>query len=168
MARQRERKEQELARQREEEIQLQRRMRSEEIAEQAREAFAQNDFVKAKELFEEAATYGFDTYKAKIDECQMKIDETNKRKAGISEFLETVKLASIPAFANNLKKRNNAVRITQDDIPFIIMKIRKDWSFLKSNDKKVWLDRKKWSPVEKELGLDFTNTIFDGINDLSI
>lgn len=168
LARQREKKEQELARQREEEILLQQKMRSEEIAEQAREALAQNNFVEAIKLFEEAATYGFDTYKAKIDECQMKIDDIQTLICGISDYLAKVKLASIPAFANNLKKRNNAVPITLDDIPFIIMKIRTEWSCLKTNDKKAWLDRKKWNPVEKELGFDLTNTIFDGIKDLSI
>lgn len=168
LARQRERKEQELARQREEELQAERRSQAEGIADRAREAFANKKYAEAKELFIEAASYGFDTYQAKIEECQMIIDQSTALTTDISSFLSGVKLASIPAFANNLRKRNNAVPVTQDDIPFIIQKIKDDWKYLKPNDRKNWLDRKKWSPVEKELSTDITDKIFNAISDLPI
>lgn len=168
LAKQKERKEQELARQREEEILLLRRQMAEGIADQAREAFANKNYSEAKRLFEEAASYNFDTYQAKIDECQMELDKGTNLTTDISSFLKTVKLASIPAFANNVKKRNSAVPIKTDDIPFIIKKIRDEWITLKATDRKVWVDRKKWNPIEKELGADFTNAIFDGIKDLPI
>ena len=168
LARQKEMKEKELAKKCEEELFMQRKLRSEEIAEQAREAFAQNNFVEAKRLFEEAASYQFDTYQAKIDECQMKLDGIKILNADIASYLEKVKLASIPAFANNLKKRNSSTPITTSDIPYIIQKIGADWSGLKPADRKSWLDRKKWAPIEKELGVDITNEIFDGIKNLPI
>lgn len=168
MARERERKEQELARQREEQLQAEQRKLTEETADRAREAFANKKYSEAKELFIEAASYGFDTYKAKIDECQMYIDQITTITSGMSSFLSVVKLASIPAFANNLKKRNNIVPITSDDTPLITTKIKDDWDSLKPNDRKSWLDRKKWSPIEKELGADITNVIFNSIKDLPI
>lgn len=168
LAKQKERKEQELARQREEEIMMQRRQLAEGIADQAREAFAIKKYSEAKKLFEEAASYNFDTYQANIDECQAKIDGMAKLETDIVSYLATIKLASIPAFANNMKKRNSAIPITPDDIPFVIQKIKTDWGSLKSSDKKPWLDRKKWGPIEKELGIDTTNAIFDGIKDLPI
>ena len=165
---QRERREQELARQKEEEIQIQQRAIAEEIATRAKEAFESKKFADAKNLYIEAASYGFNTYQAKIDECQMEFDKTENLTTDIVSFLASVKLASIPAFANNLKKRNNAVPLTLDDVPFIIKKIVNDWKLLKTNDKKNWLDRKKWAPVEKEILADITNAIFDGIKDLPI
>ena len=168
LARQKEKKEQELARQREEEILMQSKERSEEIAEQAREAFAQKNYVEAKKLFEEAATYMFDTYQANIAECQARIIDGEKLQADIATFMATVKLTSIPAFANRMKQRNNSVPVTTDDIPFVIQKIESGWKDFKSGDKKSWLDRKKWSPVEKVLGEVITNAIFDGIKDLPI
>ena len=168
IARQQERKEQELARQREEQLQAEQRKLAEDTADRAREAFANKKYSEAKELFIEAASHGFDTYQAKIDECQMYIDQITTFATDMSSFLSKVKLASIPAFANNLKKRNNIVPITLDDVPFITKKIKDDWESLKSNDRKSWLDRKKWSPVEKELGADIINTIFDSIKDLPI
>lgn len=98
----------------------------------------------------------------------MYIDQITTITTGMSSFLSGVKLASIPAFANNLKKRNNIVHITLDDVPFITTKIKDDWVSLKPNDRKSWLDRKKWRPVEKELGADITNAIFDSIKDLPV
>ncbi len=168
LIKQQERKEQELARQRAEELQMQQRELAEGIANQAREAFAKKNYGEAKRLFEEAASYNFETYQAKIDECQMELDKGTTLTTDISSFLASVKLASIPAFANNIKKRNNAVSITSNDVPFIIQKIKADWINLKPNDRKIWLDRKNWTPIEKELGADMTNTIFDGIKDLPI
>lgn len=168
LAKQKEREEQELARQREEEIQMQRRQMAEGIADQAREAFANKNYSEAKRLFEEAASYNFDTYQAKIDECQMELDKEANLNTDISTFLKTVKLASIPAFANNLKRRNNAVLIQVDDISYIIQKIREEWLTLNTSNRKPWLDRKKWGPIENEIGSDFTNAIFDGIKDLPI
>ena len=147
---------------------MQSKERSEEIAEQAREAFAQKNYVEAKKLFEEAATYMFDTYQANIAECQARIIDGEKLQADIATFMATVKLTSIPAFANRMKQRNNSVPVTTDDIPFVIQKIESGWKDFKSGDKKSWLDRKKWSPVEKVLGEVITNAIFDGIKDLPI
>jgi len=168
LARQQEMKERELARQREEEILMQRKAISEEIADKARDAFALNNFAEAKKLFEEAATYQFDTYQAKIDECQMKLDSIQILNADIVSYLATVKVASIPAFANNLRKRNSTSPITINDVPYIAEKIETEWNDLKPAVRKSWLDRKKWNPVEKELGIDITNAIFDEIKHLPI
>ena len=168
LEREKERKEQELARQREEETLLQQKSLAEGIADKAREALANKNYVEAKRLFEEAASYKFDTYQAKIDECEMKIDEGEKLKTDISTFLSQVKLASIAAFANNLKKRNNVIPITSNDIPHIINKIENAWNSLKPDDRKKWLDRKKWSPVDKELGSNLTNSIYEGIKGLPV
>ena len=168
IAKQQEKKEQELARRKEEEAQAQLRKLSEDIANQAREEFAQKHFVEAKKLFEEAASYKLESYQAKIDECQMEIDKITKLSTGIAEYLASVKLASIPAFANNLKKRNNTIPITDADVPFIIQKIKDGWDSLKPNDRKVWIDRKKWSPIEKEIGAGITDAIYNEIKNLSI
>lgn len=168
LAREEERKEQELARQREEELLMEQKRLAEEIATQAQEAYSSKYYEEAKTLFMKAASFGFDTYQANIDICQTKIDEISKLKSDIVPFLMTVKLASIPAFANNMKKRNNIVPITIDDVPFIIQKIKNDWDSLKPNDRKNWLDRKKWSPMEEVLETAITNAIFDGIKYFSI
>ena len=167
-ARQKERREQELARQREEEIQMQRKSIAEGIAIRAKEAFENKSYEESKGLYEEAASYGFNSYQAKIDECQMELDKITKLSTGIVEYLASVKLASIPAFANNLKKRNNTIPIIDDDVPFIIQKIKDSWDSLKTGDRKVWTDRKKWSPIEKEIGIVMTDAIYNGVKDLQI
>ena len=163
LAKQQERKEQELAKERAEELLMERKKKTEEIANQAREAMINKNYKEAIDLFKKAASYGIDTFQAIIDECQAKIDEMITLQSGIQSYLETIKLASIPAFANNMKKRNNIAPIIPEDAPFIIRKITSDWNMLKSNERNNWLDRKKWSPIEKELGADITNTIFEGV-----
>ena len=168
LARQQEKKEQELAQKREEEFRIKQRMLSEEIADRAREAFARKDYREARRLFEEAASYNIVDYQAKIEECQMELDKGVKLSSDISSFLKGVKLASIAAFANNLKKRNSAVPVTLSDVPFIIRKLKDDWGTLKPNDRKPWLERKKWHPVEKELGTDMTDAVYEGIKDLPV
>jgi hypothetical protein len=32
----------------------------------------------------------------------------------------------------------------------------------------VWTDRKKWSPIEKEIGIVMTDAIYNGVKDLQI
>ena len=161
-----ERKEQELALQREKDVLRQKKLSAETIAIRARVAFANKNYFEAKKLFEEAASYNFDTYHANIEECKMKIDEGKNLITDISTFLSHVKLASIAAFANNLKKRNNAIPLTSNDIPYIIDKIKNDWNSLKPGERKNWLDRKKWSPIEKEIGTDMTDLVFNNIKSL--
>lgn len=167
-ARQKERREQELARQKEEEIRMQQRSVAEGIAIQAKEAFENKNYAESKELYEKAAFYGFDSYQAKIDECQMEIDKATMLSTGIVEYLTSVKLASIPAFANNLKKRNGNIPISDNDVPYIIQKIKDSWDSLKLSERKAWIDRKKWSPIEKEIGVGMTDAIYNGVKDLKI
>lgn len=137
---------------------------AEELVEKAKAAFAGKNFKEAKQLYEDAASYGFESYQAKIDECQMEIDKVQTLTSGIASFLEGVKLASIPAFANNLKKRNAVTTITEEDVPFIIAKLSSDISALSKKDQKTWFDRKKWKPIEDVLeSKTLADRIFEGI-----
>ena len=161
-----ERKAQELEQQRQEAELAQQREIVEGIATRAYEALNNRDFIEAKKLFEEADKYGIISYQAQIDDCQEKIDNLEKQKGDIFLFLASVKLASINAFATQMKKRHEAVTVTSADIPFIIQKIEDNWNDLKPKERKPWLDRRSWSAVEKVLGADITNAIYDGIKEL--
>ena len=98
----------------------------------------------------------------------MEIDKATMLSTGIVEYLTSVKLASIPAFANNLKKRNGNIPISDNDVPYIIQKIKDSWDSLKLSERKAWIDRKKWSPIEKEIGAGMTDAIYNGVKDLKI
>lgn len=136
------------------------------IADEAEKAYINKQYSEAQELYKEADSYHFISYQAQIAECQRAIDSGKVLTLDISSYLATVKLASIAAFANNLKKRNNTIPLSDKDIPYIIQKIRDDWKSLKSENRKSWLDKKKWGPIEKELCPEFTNAIYDGVKDL--
>ena len=86
----------------------------------------------------------------------------------ISTFLAVVKVASINAFATQLRKRNGITPIASQDISPIIQKLQQSWSSLKSSDRKTWLERKKWTPIEKEIGTELTDAIYEGIKGLPI
>jgi len=110
---------------------------------------------------------------AKIEETKKWIEQLQEKKkqiesglSDISTFLSEMKVHSINAFANKLSQRISPIRT--DDIPFIVEKIKEDWNLLKSSERKVWLDRKKWGFMEKVVGSDITNVIFDSIKDLPI
>ena len=137
---------------------------ADELAEKAKAAFADKNFKEAKQLYEDAAGYGFESYQAKIDECQMEIDKIQTLTSSIASFLEGIKLASIAAFANKLNKRNDVTAITEEDVPFIIAKLSSDIPALTKKDQKIWLDRKKWKPIEDALkSKTLADRIFEGI-----
>ena len=137
---------------------------ADEIAEKAKAAFADKNFKEAKQLYKDAADYGFESYQAKIDECQMEIDKIQTLTSNIASFLEGIKLASIAAFANKLNKRNDVTTITEEDVPFIIAKLSSEIKVLSKKDQKNWLDRKKWKPIEDALkSKTLADRIFEGI-----
>ena len=111
-----------------------------------------------------------------IQDAARWIEDLKRRKeiiihgsSSISEYLSTVNVTSINAFANNLiKKRHVITPISMEDIPFIIKKLKEELARLKVNERKAWLDRKKWGQMEKGLGVELTNAIFDGIKNLPI
>lgn len=131
------------------------------IAEKANEVRANKQYAEAIRLYLEAASYGFEAYQAEIDICEEEMKKVGIIKnSDIVSYLETIKIASVPAFANNLKKRHSANPITQDDCPFIAKKLKDAIECMSKGDKKKWMDRKGWKPIEAILGAELTDLIF--------
>lgn len=163
-ARQQAEKERKLAEQREAERLEQLKKESNDIAAQADKDYKCKKYVEAKKWYEKAASYGFETYQEKIKICedeQRKIDETKNK--DFSTFLAGLNISSLNAFATNLKKRNELSPITADDIPLIINKIQASKDKLKSKDAKKLLKRETWGEMEKALGAEMTDTIYNAI-----
>lgn len=138
-----------------------RRNEARAIAEEADNARANKQYAEAISLYQQAAGYGFDSYASMIEICQ---DEINKsitiNESDIETYLSGVKIASVNAFANNLKKRHNANPIKETDIPAIVKKLNDAFITMPKNDKKKWLDRKGWKPIEAIIGTSLTDAIF--------
>lgn len=131
------------------------------LSEKADEARSNKQYAEAIALYNEAASYGFDTYQTLIGLCQ---DEINKSiavsESDIETYLSGVKIASINAFATNLKKRHGGNPITETDVPAIVKKLNDALEAMSKGDKKKWLDRKSWRPIEMILGTPLTDAVF--------
>ena len=131
------------------------------IAEEADIARANKQYEEAISLYQQAAGYGFDSYASKIEICQDEINRSrNINESDIETYLSSVKIASVNAFANNLKKRHNANPINETDIPAIVKKLNEAIMTMPKNDKKKWFDRKGWKPIEAIIGTSLTDAIF--------
>jgi hypothetical protein len=154
---------QELARlqQQKEQEETARRNEARAIAEEADMARANKQYVEAISLYRKAANYGFDSYAAVIEICQDEINKiTTINESDMETYLAGIKIASVNAFANNLKKRHNANPISETDIPAIVKKLDDAFTTMSKNDKKKWLDRKGWKPIEAIIGASLTDAIF--------
>ena len=142
-----------------------RREEARSIAEDADTARANKQYEEAISLYRRAANYGFDSYAAVIEICQ---DEINRgitiNESDMETYLASIKIASINAFANNLKKRHNAIPIIETDIPAIVKKLNDAFKTMSKNDKKKWFDRKGWKPIEAIIGTSLTDSIFSQLS----
>lgn len=135
---------------------------SEGIAAEAEQFFKEKRWKEARDSYQKAADFKFYGYEREIEECNRHIAEEG---LAFADFISNVKLASINAFANNLKKRQDAG--DDENIRLIIQKIKDDWSKLRanSNERKDWLNRKKWNAMENILGKEKADLIYEDIKD---
>lgn len=131
------------------------------IAEKADTARANKQFAEAILFYQKAAKYGFNSYQSLIKICQ---DEINKgriiNESDFETYLMVIKIASINAFATNLKKRHSVNPIQETDIPAIIKKLEEAFKTMKKSDRNKWLNRKGWKPIEAIIGPSLTDAIF--------
>lgn len=165
LAEQKAKKEKELAEQKEAERLEQLKEEAKGIAYKALEAKENKKYEDAIDLYKKAASYGFETYEAQIKICE---DELTKVKTitegNFSTFLAGITITSLNAFADNLGKRNIQTPIVTEDVPLIIDKIKGYKGTLKANEAKKLLERRNWQRMDKALGKEITDTIFNSIN----
>lgn len=130
------------------------------IAEEADKAMGIKNFLLAIQKYKEAQDYGFDDYSSKINLCELELQNLERMGASdIDSFLKEVAVASIPAFANQLKKRHNTVPVTPSDYQAIAARICSKLPSLKKKDQKKWTDRQSWKPIEEVLGQEAVDAI---------
>lgn len=154
----------ELQRQKEEQESILRK-KARAIAEKADEARGNKQYTEAIELYNQAESYGFDSYQSAINICWLEINKINTiTTSDIETFLSGIKVASVNAFATNLKKRHHATPITETDVPAIVKKLNSALETMSKDKKKTWLDRKGWKSIEDILGAAITDAIYSQIN----
>ncbi len=135
-----------------------------ELKSQADALFSNKEYEKALETYNRASQYE-DSLKYIIKECEEKIAKRSSiANSSIEEFLSAIKLASIEAFAGNLKKRNELQQIVQEDIPFIVKFLKVQIPLLKKDKQKAWMSQSKWASIAKVIGQEKADSIFNKIN----
>lgn len=94
-----------------------------------------------------------------IEELQRKKMKITLGSLDISAFLDNIKVASINAFARKLEDRS----ITNEDIPFVVQKLKEGIPSLNRENQRKWQARKNWGAIEKVIGKDITDAIYNGI-----
>ena len=135
-----------------------------EIVSEAYQLKEAKDYEKAKALFMEAENFGFNDYKREISECELGIKEKEKNSGDIENFLShIIKLASVPSFANHLKRRKEEQEISKEDYvkiaEFVKEKLNDDQKLCRQ-----WHDyNKNWGKMKDVLGEENANILYDQI-----
>lgn len=120
------------------------RKKETEIVSEAYQYKQVNEYKMALEKFKEAERFGFNDYIREINECELAIKEKEIISGDIEAFLSQItKLASIPAFANRLKKRYPDKKVADEDLTriaeFIKEKLDGDQKLAKQWNKGSWV-----------------------------
>jgi hypothetical protein len=136
-----------------------------ETKRQAEELFGNKEYDKAKDMYIQASQYGIEDLSYKIKECDDIIKKLSYiANSSIDDFLLTIKLASIEAFAGSLKKRNDITAISNEDCEHIANFLNVEIPKLKKDKQKNWKNEKKWMSIVKSIGEEKSQTIFNLIN----
>lgn len=162
----RERQEQEEARRRAEEeresAERERVSQTGQLEIKARGLMSGRNFAEAIEAFKEAGDLGVKSFETEIAQCEAEIaKKEEKANETVEQWIAGVAVASINAFANRLRSRNNDCPLAESELEPIATHLRIEVAKKKSKEQKDWKNLGKWGPIKDAIGEELAKKLFD-------